>query len=800
VVVTRGPYLQLGTPTSMIVRFRTDVAALGRVRYGTSPAALTGVADGVATGTEHEIRLAGLQPATVYYYSVGTTTTTLASGSDYFFRTSPPANTPRPFRAWVIGDAGFGNSTQAAVRDAYANFAGSQYTDLWLMMGDNAYVNGTDSEYQRGVFDVYPRLLRQSPLWPTLGNHDTANNSNPLPGTVPYFNIFTLPAGGEAGGLPSGTENYWSFDYANVHFVCLDSMVSSRSTAGAMLTWLRADLAATTQRWVIAFWHHPPYSKGGTNSDIDPEPVDMRQSALPILETYGADLVLCGHSHSYQRSFLLDGHYGLSTTFTQAMKKDGGDGRVDGTGPYRKLTPGRAAHEGTVYAIVGSSGGLEGIQLSHPAMYTVLNQLGSMVLDVDGDRLDARFLRETGAIDDRFTIVKGSYNVPPFVSAGPDQTSPFGAAASLAGIVHDDGYPRPAALTTAWTQVGGTGTALFANPAAPSTTVTFSAPGAYGLRLTASDGGLTSSDEVTVNVVELPRLAVTPSNPGTGQPVTVSVFNGPAARTDWVGLFTPGAADRSYLDWKYLNGSRTAPASGLTEATFAFTMPAAAGTFELRFYASDAYTRLATSPPLIVTLVTSLAASPSTGVPGQPATVTVSGGPANRMDWVGLFAAGAADTAYLDWKYLNGFRTAPGAGLANATITFALPGTAGTYEFRLFDDNGFNRRATSPPVTVSGAQPVVAVNPTTVGPAQTVVVTVSGGPGNRGDWVGLYASGGTSYLDWKYLSNSRSYPASGLPAATLTFTMPPAPGTYTFRLYANDGFTLVATSPAVTVR
>ena len=60
--------------------------------------------------------------------------------------------------------------------------------------------------------------------------------------------------------------------------------------------------------------------------------VDMREEALPILELGGVDMVLTGHRHSYERSYLLDGQYGLSSTLTAAMKKDAGDGRTDGTG------------------------------------------------------------------------------------------------------------------------------------------------------------------------------------------------------------------------------------------------------------------------------------------------------------------------------------------------------------------------------------------------------------------------------------------------------------------------------------
>ena len=68
--------------------------------------------------------------------------------------------------------------------------------------------------------------------------------------------------------------------------------------------------------------------------------------------------------------------------------------------------PRRPARNRAVYAVVGSSGKVSGGPLDHPVMFTSLNQLGSLVLDVDGDRLDAKFLRDDGVVADSFTIVK----------------------------------------------------------------------------------------------------------------------------------------------------------------------------------------------------------------------------------------------------------------------------------------------------------------------------------------------------------------------------------------------------------
>jgi titin len=184
-----------------------------------------------------------------------------------------------------------------------------------------------------------------------------------------------------------------------------------------MMNWLQADVAATTQQWLIAFWHHPPYSKGSHNSDTETELIEMRNYALPILEAFGVDLVFCGHSHSYERTVLLDGHYGLSTTLSQNMKKNAGSGREDSAdGAYQKPA-GLSSRQGAVYTVAGASGQTSGGALNHPAMFISANVLGSMVLDVNSNRVDAVYLGTNGVAVDHFTLIKTV--APPPLPAAP---------------------------------------------------------------------------------------------------------------------------------------------------------------------------------------------------------------------------------------------------------------------------------------------------------------------------------------------------------------------------------------------
>src|SRR5436190_764815 len=80
-VLTRGPYLHGGSPSNIIVRWRTDVTEVGRVRFGTT-AELFLFTDESAATTNHAVVLTNLTPDTVYFYSVGTAGSTLASGPD----------------------------------------------------------------------------------------------------------------------------------------------------------------------------------------------------------------------------------------------------------------------------------------------------------------------------------------------------------------------------------------------------------------------------------------------------------------------------------------------------------------------------------------------------------------------------------------------------------------------------------------------------------------------------------------------------------------------------------------------
>ncbi|HWB04573.1 MAG TPA: metallophosphoesterase [Verrucomicrobiales bacterium] len=424
-VLLRGPYLQMPNPTAVTVCWRTDLSGKGTVRFGMEPKELQDAAVEAVEAVDHEVRLTGLRPATKYYYSVRTDDGTLAEGESFFFYTPPVEGSSDTIRFWALGDCGTASVAQQQVRDAFAPLHAQRRADMILMLGDNAYYSGMDSQYQAAIFNMYPEYLKQVPVWSCIGNHETYNGQDER-GLFTHDHVFVFPTEAECGGVASGTERYFSWNYGKVHFISLDSMTSNRESDGPMAEWLNTDLLANTQPWVVAFWHHPPYTRGSHNSDWEFELIEMRQNILPILEAHGVDLVLCGHSHCYERSYLLDGHYGLSSTLTSAHRKNPGNGQEDSDGPYFKAATGMAPHQGAVYVVAGSSGQTSGGLLDHPAHYISLNRLGSLVVDVSGTRMDVKFLREAAVqgaapvFDDYFSIIKGVTPPPlPLVTRGP---------------------------------------------------------------------------------------------------------------------------------------------------------------------------------------------------------------------------------------------------------------------------------------------------------------------------------------------------------------------------------------------
>lgn len=407
-VVVRPPYLQVLTATSVIVRWDSDSSFIPALEHGTSEVAITTtVAAGACQSVKHKIELDGLVPNTKYYYRlVGDVT-----GAVYTFTTRLSHDDVKNTLLWYLGDAGTADSHQERVRDAFSSVYPGQIPDLMLLGGDNAYPSGTEIQYEFAMFKMYQSFIGQTSVWSCLGNHDArSSSSNTMTGV--HFEAFDFPRFGEANragaGQASGSEAFYSVDHGSVHVVTLDSEDSDISTGGAMALWLVQDIAsaqAAGQNWLIAYWHHPPYTKGSHDSDTESTLVGMRENILPILEAGGVDLVLCGHSHVYERSYFINGHYGHSDTYDAAVHEV-----QPGTGAAPRVftkPAGIQAHQGTVYITAGSAGALSTSgSLDHEAMEVSIGVRGSVVAEITETTMDVKFLEDTEVVRDHFQIYK----------------------------------------------------------------------------------------------------------------------------------------------------------------------------------------------------------------------------------------------------------------------------------------------------------------------------------------------------------------------------------------------------------
>ena len=421
----RGPYLQAQGPDRVVVRWRTDASARKcLLRFGDTPDKLDRIVQAARVSTrfpdvaDWAASIDGLEPSRTYYYAVEASTAFLAGADEsHWFRTAPPIGPGSPSRFWMLGDCGTnrvdtGNPGKSvAARNGFRKFhRGGGAIDGMFLLGDNAYSHGTDSQYQTAVFSVYADELRHTPVWPCIGNHDLTDD---------YFDIFTVPSRGEVGGVASECVNYYAFDHANIHFVVLDLWKAEwRDPDAPQRRWLERDLAAAKRDWLIVINHFPPYCAGKYESDQNGYLVQVREKIVPILEAHGVDLLVTGHDHSYQRSFLIDGHYGPRASFDPSKHlKAKGDGRAEPL--FKKHGP----HNGMIAVVTGTAGAPQpldpsnppGMRLDHPAMVEIPNgeqagrgirRLGTFLLEIDGLTLTGTQVDDHGEVVDRVTLRK----------------------------------------------------------------------------------------------------------------------------------------------------------------------------------------------------------------------------------------------------------------------------------------------------------------------------------------------------------------------------------------------------------
>lgn len=280
----RAPYVQQVTGDSAWVVWTSRAPTPYQVRYaadGVERTRRARVDESATTGEDRQfrVRLTGLPASKVICYELWDETRRVFGPSA--MRTAAADRV----RFIAIGDLGSRTNDQAAV----ATQLRLVESDLLVITGDVAYDDGTQRQLDENFFAVYADLLQHVPAYPALGNHDARTRSG-----GPLLESFVLPANGRPGAL----ERTYSFDHGPVHFVVLDT----ERIDDAQAAWLDRDLAATRQPWRVAVMHKPAYSSGHHGSDRK-----VRAILVPVLERHGAQLLLAGHDHDYERTNAING-------------------------------------------------------------------------------------------------------------------------------------------------------------------------------------------------------------------------------------------------------------------------------------------------------------------------------------------------------------------------------------------------------------------------------------------------------------------------------------------------------------
>lgn len=398
VFVPRAPYTVMQTQDSVTIKWHTPEFEIGSVEYGFFPDSLDKSLVDARKTKKHSIEISGLNECTKYYYRVLSDSMSI-DNNDRSFKTL--CKTKDTQRLWVIGDSGKAGEDQKRVYEAMLNYIEHDFNKLnmWVLLGNNAYENGSQKQYNENFFKPYSELLKRFTPWAVIGNEDAKRRA--------FYNIFDFPTKGESGGVPSGSEKFYSVESGNLHLVMLDSEMYRIDKNSDLAAWLREDLKKNTKPWVIVALHTPPYTDARDKSDSDYDSrgklKKVRENLVPIFDEFGVDLVLSGHSHAYERSKLMVNHIGKSDTFGKHNIIQ------DAKSCYTKsIKPSK--NSGTIYQVCGSSSKLEHSRLEHPALPFAHQQLGSLIIDITPTSLESKFLSIDGEILDEFIIKKD--NIP----------------------------------------------------------------------------------------------------------------------------------------------------------------------------------------------------------------------------------------------------------------------------------------------------------------------------------------------------------------------------------------------------
>lgn len=251
-------------------------------------------AEAVNTPYIHTALLSGLKPGAVYEYRIGN-----GKRSTQWKRLATDGG--GAFKALIFPDS---QSSDYSDWERIAQAAWKRHPEaaFFANLGD-LVDNGEDASQWRAWFQSLHGVMETIPVVPVLGNHETYDLNWQVRNPEAYLNFFKLPSNG-TGHMQ---EQYYSFDYGNVHFSVLNTQLEEMlPTYPSLLeeekNWLAVDLAQSQKKWKIILMHKDvlQYEIRG-RTDRRPGISEIGRAFMPLFDQYNVDLVLTAHLHTYRR-------------------------------------------------------------------------------------------------------------------------------------------------------------------------------------------------------------------------------------------------------------------------------------------------------------------------------------------------------------------------------------------------------------------------------------------------------------------------------------------------------------------
>lgn len=370
--------------------------------------------------------ISGLTADTEYEYKIGikdSTDEVNKWSKTYSFKTA--AESVSDFSFIAIGD------TQGVTWNDY-KFSRAAYDEAFKAVQEPAFIMHTGDVVESGgmksLWNGYFKALgdygTSTPLFATIGNHDTwitATSSYPNNDGNLYFDYhFNHPDNGGTAALDmsklegvsdpnisylaqNADETVYSYNYGDVHFISLNSGSFDHSNDSALLRaqvdWLKADLEANKDaKWIIIFQHQPVYHRLGDVND--------RGNGIysDLIEEYGVDLVIQGHSHLVTRTYPMKAGKIATKLVSDTIQQ--GTGTI-----YTTIGSCSLNHDGISDTSHVEEMFLTAIPTAHQATYTIV--------DIKDGNLIVTTRQLNGLVLDSFTITS-SANIPEFLPGDAD--------------------------------------------------------------------------------------------------------------------------------------------------------------------------------------------------------------------------------------------------------------------------------------------------------------------------------------------------------------------------------------------